>query len=122
MSRYIRPRRPGACLFLTITLAQRGSTTLVDRIESLRRSVRATMEARPFRIDAWVILPDHMHCVWTLPKGDGDYATRWGAIKSRFTRSLRDAGRVGFQPTVAKRLGHPVGWNPTLRKSASKVR
>jgi putative transposase len=65
-------------------------------------------------VEAWVVLPDHLHAVWTLPVGDVDYGVRWGAIKARFTRSLR---RVGFHPTDP---GSAVGWNPTLR-SGSKV-
>ncbi|MEL7150154.1 MAG: transposase [Pseudomonadota bacterium] len=122
MPNYVRPKVTGATVFFTVNLADRSSSLLTDRIDDLREAVRVTRADRPFGIDAWVVLPDHMHCVWSMPAGDGDYATRWGAIKSRFTRSIRNAGRVGFQPTVAKRLGHSVGWNPTLRKSASKVR
>ncbi|WP_298861254.1 transposase [uncultured Sulfitobacter sp.] len=88
MPNYIRPRQSGACVFLTITLAQRGSATLVERIAILRQAVRATMETRPFRIDAWVVMPDHMHCVWTLPEGDAEYAQRVQSIKARFSRQL----------------------------------
>ena len=122
MPNYIRPKVSGAAVFFTVNLADRASPVLVDRIADLREAMRVTRAERPFRVDAWVVLPDHMHCDWTLSAGDGDYSTRWGAIKSRFTRRLRDTGRVGFQPTEAKRLGHPVGWNPTLPKSASKRR
>lgn len=122
MSNYRRPRVTGATIFFTVALARRGSRLLIDEIGLLREAVRATRAERPFTIDAWVVLPDHMHCVWTLPAGDAGYSARWGAIKSRFTRSLRDDGRVGFQPTDAKRLGRPVGWNPTLPRSASKRR
>ena len=88
MSNYIRPRRPGASLFLTITIADRRATTLVDRIEALRKAVRATHRARPFHIYAWVVLPDHMHCVWTLPEGDNPYAARVQSIKARFSREV----------------------------------
>ncbi len=88
MSNYIRPRRPGACVFLTVTLAQRGASTLVAQIETLRSAVRATMETRPFRIDGWVVLPDHMHCVWTLPEEDDGYAQRVQSIKARFSHQL----------------------------------
>ena len=42
----------------------------------------------PFSIDAWVVLPDHLHCLWTLPEGDADFATRWRLIKSGFARRL----------------------------------
>lgn len=54
----------------------------------LREAVRRTRAERPFRIDAWVLLPDHLHCVWTLPPGDCDYATRWRLIKARVSRAL----------------------------------
>ena len=88
MPNYIRPKISGATVFFTVNLADRSSTMLVDRIEDLRKAVRATRRERPFGIDAWVVLPDHMHCVWTLPKGDGDYSTRWKDIKCRFTKSV----------------------------------
>lgn len=112
MSQYIRPKRPGATVFFTVSLAQRGSDLLLREIAALRGAVRATRAERPFAIDAWVVLPDHMHCVWTLPEGDCGYRVRIGAIKSRFTR------RVGLHPTPAQGV---VGWNPTLRWP-SKVR
>ena len=88
MSNYIRPRRPGACVFLTVTLAQRGASVLVDQIEALRAAVRKTRCDHPFRIDAWVVMPDHMHCVWTMPEGDVAYATRVQLIKARFSREV----------------------------------
>ena len=122
MSEYRRPKVAGARVFFTVTLAQRGSFLLVDEIVRLREAVRVTKAERPFEIDAFVVLPDHLHCVWTLPPGDADFSTRWGAIKARFTRSLRDGCRVGFHPTKAKKMGHAVGWNPTLRRSESKMR
>ena len=42
----------------------------------------------PFHIDAWVVLPEHLHCLWTLPEGDADFPGRWQAIKTAFTKSL----------------------------------
>lgn len=101
MSDYLRPRRAGACLFLTITLADRKSQVLTERIEALRTAVRMTQAERPFEINAWVVLPDHMHCVWTLPEGDDGYATRVGLIKARFSRGVP----MGYRRTshVARR-------------------
>ena len=121
MSSYLRPRVPGATIFFTVRLNAGGSTLLTDEIDGLRQAVAVTQRERPFTIDAFVVLPDHLHCVWTLPEGDCEYSERWGAIKTRFTRSLRDACRVGFHPTLAKAAGKPVGWNPTLRRSVPKV-
>jgi putative transposase len=105
MSRYIRPRVPGACVFFTVNLVDRGADTLVRHVDVLRQAVAVTRAKRPFGIDAWVVLPDHMHCVWTLPEGDADYSTRMAAIKAQFTRSLTGADdvierRVGFHPTM----------------------
>ncbi|WP_316648095.1 REP-associated tyrosine transposase [Ovoidimarina sediminis] len=122
MSVYIRPRRPGATIFFTVTLAERGGDLLTREIGALRDAVRKTRAAHPFRIEAWVVMPDHLHAVWTLPEGDTAYSTRWGAIKARFTRAVRDGGRVGFHPTLRENgIRTVVGWNPTLR-SASKLR
>ena len=107
MSSYIRPRQPGASIFFTVALADRGARTLVDQVEALRQAVRATKAERPFRIDAWVVLPDHMHCVWTLPEGDADFSVRMAAIKARFTRALPgNDRRVGFHPTMVEQEGN----------------
>lgn len=62
--------------------------TLVRHIDVLRDAVRATKRERLFHIDAWAVLPDHMHCVWTLPPGDTDFSNRWKAIKIRFVQKL----------------------------------
>lgn len=88
MSSYVRPRRPGASVFFTVALADRRSRMLVARVDELRDAVRKTMAERPFRVEAWVVLPDHLHAVWTLPDGDTDYSTRWRLIKSRFSGAL----------------------------------
>lgn len=67
--------------FFTVNLLERRRDTLVRHVEALREAVRVTRRERPFHIDAWVVLPDHMHCVWTLPAGDDDFSNRWKAIK-----------------------------------------
>ena len=103
MSHYIRPRVPGATVFFTVTLAARGSDLLVREVEALRHAVRVTRLERPFGINAWVVLPDHMHCVWTLPEGDADFSTRMGAIKGRFSRQVR---RSGLAPTLPRQNPH----------------
>ena len=100
MSSYVRPKSLGATVFFTVAVAQRGSDVLVQEIVALRHAIRATRVNRPFQIDAWVVLPDHLHCIWTLPEGDADYSTRWKEIKSGFTKTL---GRVG--PRSASKVG-----------------
>jgi putative transposase len=100
MPRYIRPRLNGATIFFTLALADRKSDLLVRDIDRLRLAVALTLRERPFHIDAWVVLPDHLHAVWTLPETDSDYATRWRLIKARFSHDF----------------------SPSERRSASKVR
>jgi putative transposase len=89
---YRRNRVPGGTYFFTVTLRNRSSSLLVDGIEELRESVRETRRDKPFHIDAWVVLPEHLHAVWTLPPGDDDYSDRWKRIKARFTHRLVEAG------------------------------
>ncbi len=88
MPDYRRPLAHGFHVFFTVALANRGSRALVENIELLRAAAQQTRAERPFTIAAWVVLPDHLHCVWTLPAGDGDYPTRWRLIKTRFSRHL----------------------------------
>jgi putative transposase len=88
MPEYLRPQITAARIFFTVALADRSSDLLVREVDILRKAVRQTQVERPFQIDAWVVLPDHMHCIWTLPHGDHDYPTRWRLIKSRFSRAL----------------------------------
>ena len=88
MSDYRRARVPGATYFFTVNLRDRRSGLLVREVELLRATVRATKARHPFHIDAWVVLPDHMHCLWTLPEGDADFALRWKVIKFAFAKRL----------------------------------
>jgi putative transposase len=93
MPNYIRPKVAGATIFFTVAIAERGTSLLVDHIDPLRAAVATTRRERPFRIDAWVVLPDHLHAVWTLPPGDADFSTRWRLIKARFSRCVPPGAR-----------------------------
>ncbi len=88
MSLYRRARVAGASYFLTLTLLDRRNDLLTRHIDLLRETVRATKDRHPFHIDAWVVLPEHMHCVWTLPEGDSEVALRWKAIRFAFSQGL----------------------------------
>ncbi|MCB1330412.1 MAG: transposase [Maritimibacter sp.] len=88
MTNYRRVSIPGGTFFFTVALADRTASTLVDRIDALRRAFDATRRERPFRTDAFVVLPDHLHAVWTLPEDDADFSTRWRLIKTRFVREI----------------------------------
>ncbi|WP_031336737.1 transposase [Rhodopseudomonas sp. B29] len=88
MPNYRRARVAGGCWFFTVNLHDRRRRLLIDHIELLRQAIRTTREARPFHIDAMVVLPDHLHAVWTLPERDADFSSRWRAIKKHFTKAL----------------------------------
>ena len=99
MSNYRRAFVPGGCWFFTVNLLDRRQALLVDHIDTLREAVAKTRDKYPFQIDAFVVLPDHLHTVWTLPPDDSDFATRWRLIKTRFSKALphheeRDAIRM----------------------------
>jgi putative transposase len=69
-------------------LHDRGRSLLTDEIAVLREAIRRTRAESPFHIDAIVVLPDHLHAVWTLPDGDADFSSRWRAIKKSFTKAI----------------------------------
>ena len=92
--RYRRVFIPGAAYFFTVVTAQRYPWFAnPDHVELLRSAFRAVRVKYPFTIEAMVVLPDHLHCIWTLPPGDADFATRWRLIKSWFSK------RVPVAPT-----------------------
>ncbi|MCP5159691.1 MAG: transposase [Gammaproteobacteria bacterium] len=85
--RYRRSTTPGATYFFTVvTYRRRAILCEPDAMALLRDAFTTVKQRHPFRIDAVVILPDHLHCLWTLPLDDADYSTRWMLIKSHFTR------------------------------------
>src|SRR4051812_4474358 len=88
MPNYRRLFIPGGCWFFTVNLLDRSETLLVDHIDALRASLASTRRRYWFEIDALVVLPDHLHAVWTLPPGDADFSTRWRLIKTAFAKSL----------------------------------
>lgn len=90
MSRYRRASTAGSSYFFTV-VAYRRQPILCD--ETIRNALHSAIEtvrmSRPFVIDAWVLLPDHLHCVWTLPDGDADFSTRWMRIKRAVSLACR---------------------------------
>jgi putative transposase len=88
MPEYRRARIEGGCYFFTVVLADRSSDLLVREIDRLREAYRVTSLRRPFETVAICILPDHLHAIWRLPENDFDFSSRWGSIKTSFSRGL----------------------------------
>jgi putative transposase len=110
MSDYRRWYVPGGTYFFTV-VAYRRRPMLCDELgrRCLREAIEAVQLDWPFDLIAVVLLPDHMHTVWTLPRGDERYAVRWKRIKEEFTRRYLDRGGIElgvtgiprFLPTIA---------------------
>lgn len=90
-----------------MNLVDRSSHLLVARIGALREAVRHARDRSPFHIDAWVVVPDHMHCMWTLPQNDADFSARWKAIKTRFSKSVPT---IEHRSAVNRRRGERGVW------------
>ena len=88
MTQYRRSLTPGSTYFFTVNLADRRSKLLTAHVDLLRQAFAAVKAAHPFAIDSMVVLPEHLHAVWTLPPDDADYALRWRLIKTRFSRGM----------------------------------
>ena len=94
MTEYRRHRLKGGTYFFTVNLAERNRELLTERIDVLRESFRAVKYQHPFKIVAVVILPEHLHIIWTLPEGDDDFSCRWRQIKSHFSRHIEKDERI----------------------------
>ncbi len=101
MPEYRRYRVPGGTYFFTLALTDRRSDLLVREIAGLRAAIVRTRRLYPFQIDAWVVLPEHMHAVWTLPDGDAGYSLRWTLIKRWFSAAI-PAGESRSESQSAK--------------------
>ncbi|HUP91617.1 MAG TPA: transposase [Solimonas sp.] len=88
MPNFRRPSAPGTEVFFTVVAHQRRPILTEPAIrEALRAAINTVRTQRPFHVDAWVLMPDHLHCIWSLPESDGDFATRWSAIKRLVTQA-----------------------------------
>ncbi len=92
MPHYRRDDSPGATWFFTVVTYRRQEVLCNEAVrKSLREAIAVTRIHRPFQVDAWVLLPNHVHCLWTLPAEDTDFSTRWNLIKRRTSKALGDA-------------------------------
>jgi putative transposase len=94
MPRYLRPKTAGGTFFFTVvTFGRRKILTLDISRQLLSNAIKEVQAQHPFSIEAWVLLPDHLHTIWTLSEGDTDYSKRWGLIKAKFSKE----GKPFFQ-------------------------
>ena len=108
--RYRRAKTPGATYFFTLVTHQRLPILCqTENINLLRNAFRYVIKQHPFKIDAIVILPDHLHTIWTLREEDADFSTRWRLIKSYFSRKC-DASSQGKMTASRHHKGEKAVW------------
>ena len=108
MSNYRRLWHRGGRYFFTVNLLERGpNDLLMPNVDLLRDAIHAVWRTHPFDIHAWVVLPDHLHCVIRLPENDADFALRWRLIKARFSRELPS---IEFRSRSRERRGERGIW------------
>jgi putative transposase len=117
MTDYRRNFLAGGRFFFTVNLADRRLRLLTDHIEKLRTAFRDTRRHHPFATAAMVVLPDHLHTIWTLPEGDADFSTRWRLIKSAFSRNLTSDERISWSRATKGERGiwQRRYWEHTIR-------
>lgn len=98
--RYRRLKVRGGCYFF-MAVTHRREPLFVDlrTVDLLFEVIGRVQQQHPFSIDAHVVLPDHLHMIWSLPNSDTDFSTRWMLIKTGFTRSYRKGTRRVQEPT-----------------------
>ncbi|MBN1932545.1 MAG: transposase [Desulfobacterales bacterium] len=85
--RYHQALTKGDTYFFTVASLKRSKIlTRPKNVKLLRDAFKRVMEQHPFEIDAFVLLTDHLHFIWTLPEGDRDFSKLWRLVKSYFTR------------------------------------
>jgi putative transposase len=95
---YIRAKQAGGTFFFTVVTYRR--RPIFQAAENRRRLSKTIMDVQsvlPFTIDGWELLPEHLHCIWTLPQGDADFSKRWGLTKAKFSSQLYPPGRTVWQ-------------------------
>jgi putative transposase len=104
MSRYRRAKVGGATYFFTVVTYRRQPLLIrPDVMDALREALRSVQQAHPFDVDATVILPDHLHAIWTLPEGDADFGARWGMIKRHVSKTVGGTGAASLTDSMKAR-------------------
>jgi putative transposase len=111
---YRRAHFTGGTYFFTLVTDCR-TPFLCDEMarEVLRKSIQRCLAARPFELEAIVLLPDHLHMIWTLPDGDDDFSGRIASIKASFSHQWISSGGLesARSPSRQRRRSRGV-WQP----------
>ncbi|MDZ7829152.1 MAG: transposase [Halofilum sp. (in: g-proteobacteria)] len=108
MADYRRVYVAGGTYFFTVVTHGRRPWMVDPALSAFREAYRRVAREHPFETIAAVVLPDHLHCIWSLPEGDADFSGRWRRIKRVTTNALRNTGMSG-------RFWQPRFWEHLIR-------
>jgi putative transposase len=112
MSEYRRAYVPGGTYFFTVVTFKRDQILTTELARScLHTAWEHVQRYHPFRAEAVCLLPDHLHCIWTLPANDVDFSRRWRIMKGIFSKQyLVAGGREAIRNSSRKRKGEAALW------------
>lgn len=119
MPNYLRNYAKNSTYFFTFCLYNRQSKLLIENIDSLRLAYQKIQQKMPFYTEAMVVLPDHIHMLWTLPINDIDYSTRIRLFKTHFSKQLDSS--IKLPTTLSQKNKKEIGiwqrrfWEHTIQ-------
>jgi putative transposase len=117
MPNYRRSHAKGATFFFTVVTYHRQKVlTHTSNRQLLRAILKEVKSILPFTIDAWVLLPDHIHCIWTLPQNDNNFSKRWGMIKAKFSKQAKHLFNPDWMNSSKQKHRESTLWQRRFRE------
>jgi putative transposase len=111
VSTYRRHYVEGGSYFFTVVSYKRQPVLTEEPVRvALREAIKEVRETLPFRVEAWVLLPDHLHCIWTLPKCDSNYSLRWARIKQGVSKRRANSTNPNLLSASRRKRGESSLW------------
>ena len=127
MADYRRSKISGGTYFFTVVAHERRPVLTTEAVRTaLREAIQQARTTLPFQIDAWVLLPDHLHCIWILPEGDANFSARWAIIKRHVSSRCVSSIKSSVSDSRLRRNERPFWqrrfWEHQIRDDADMAR
>jgi putative transposase len=112
MPEYRRSFITGGTYFFTVVTYRRLPFLITEEARNILHCALVDVNHRfPFKTDAICLLPDHLHCIWTLPDDDANYSVRWKEIKRLFSKEYINMVGVAEPGNVSReKRGETTFW------------